>query len=150
MQTTARRTVLAAASTCALVVALLSLKPHQAAGPGGAAPPSGGSEPSGSAPHAGGSAPSANGTYTGDRVQTEYGPVQVAATVKEGRLTGVKVLHTPSANSRDRQIAADAVPKLTKEALAAQSAHIDTVSGASYTSQGYMRSLQSALDKAHG
>jgi uncharacterized protein with FMN-binding domain len=149
MQTTVRRAVLATASTCALVVGLLALKPHHGAEPIGGAPPPAGPAPSRSAPHDS-SHPGGNGTYTGETVQTQYGPVQVAATVKAGRLTGVKVLRTPSANDHDRQIAADAVPRLTREALSAHSAHIDAVSGASYTSQGYIQSLQSALDKAHG
>lgn len=81
-------------------------------------------------------------------MSTQYGTVQVAATVKAGKLTAVKVLQVPSGNGRDQQIAAYAVPRLTKEALARHSAHIDAVSGASYTSQGYIQSLQSALDRA--
>ncbi|GGU65334.1 hypothetical protein GCM10010211_33060 [Streptomyces albospinus] len=143
-----RRAVLTAASTSALVVLLLSLKPHQPAGltgdlaQGGSAPsPSPTSRP----PH--GTHP-ANGTYTGAPVDTQYGTVQVAATVHAGRLTAVKVLHAPSDNGRDQEIAAYALPRLTQEALSAHSAAIDAVSGASYTSAGYIRSLQSALDRA--
>ncbi|MGX1762088.1 FMN-binding protein [Streptomyces lydicus] len=143
-----RRAVLTAASTSALVVLLLSLKPHQPAGltgdpaRAGAAPaPS----PTGRPQH--GSQP-ADGTYTGAPISTRYGTVQVAATVKTGRLTAVKVLHAPSENGRDREIAAYAVPRLTQEALSMHSARIDAVSGASYTSAGYIRSLQSALDRA--
>ncbi|MEV8420131.1 FMN-binding protein [Streptomyces niveus] len=144
-----RRAVLAAASTSALVVLLLTLKPHQPATPVGApAPPTATSPaPTGPASPPGGSRPDA-GTYTGDPVSTQYGTVQVAATVKAGKLTAVKVLQVPSGNGRDQQIAAYAVPRLTKEALAGHSAHIDAVSGASYTSQGYIQSLQSALDRA--
>ncbi|OEV26774.1 FMN-binding protein, partial [Streptomyces nanshensis] len=56
----------------------------------------------------------------------------------------------PDGNARDREIAASAVPQLTREALAAQSARIDAVSGATYTSDGYISSLQSALDRSHG
>ncbi|MFD3923024.1 FMN-binding protein [Streptomyces sp. NPDC058595] len=144
-----RRAVLAAASTSALVVLLLTLKPHQPATPaGGASPPAGTSPaPTGPASPPGGSQPG-TGTYTGDAVSTQYGTVQVAATVKAGKLTAVKVIQVPSGNGRDQQIAAYAVPRLTKEALATHSAHIDAVSGASYTSQGYIQSLQSALDRA--
>ncbi|MYZ34423.1 FMN-binding protein [Streptomyces sp. MnatMP-M17] len=140
-----RRAVLAAASTSALVVLMLSLKPHHSA------VPSGGTSVSARAP-----APASSGTalidgmYTGDPVNTQYGTVQVSATVKAGRLTAVTVLRTPSGDGRSRQIAADAVPRLTQEALSAHSAHIDAVSGASYTSQGYIQSLQSALDRAGG
>ncbi|WP_030813828.1 FMN-binding protein [Streptomyces sp. NRRL S-337] len=143
-----RRAVLTAASTSALVVLLLSLKPHQPAGltgdpaQAGAAPAP---TPSGHASQ--GSRP-AEGTYTGASISTRYGTVQVMATVKAGRLTAVKVLRAPSGNGRDREIAAYALPRLTQEALSAHSAHIDAVSGASYTSAGYIRSLQSALDRA--
>ncbi|MFI1200100.1 FMN-binding protein (plasmid) [Streptomyces sp. BHT-5-2] len=143
-----RRAVLTTASTSALVVLLLSLKPHQPAGltgglaRAGTAPPS---TPTGRPSRAG--HPS-NGTYTGDRVRTRYGTVQVAATVTAGRLTAVKVLQAPSDNDRDREIAGYAVPRLTQEALSAHSAGIDAVSGASYTSAGYIQSLQSALDRA--
>lgn len=140
-----RRAVLAAASTSALVVLLLTLKPHQAATPVDGAAPSTGTAP---APTGPASAPAGSGTYTGDPVQTQYGTVQVAATLTAGKLTGVKVLQVPSGNGRDQEIAAYAVPRLTKEALAGHSAHIDAVSGASYTSQGYIQSLQSALDRA--
>jgi uncharacterized protein with FMN-binding domain len=76
--------------------------------------------------------------------------VQVRVTVGGGRLTGVVVVRTPSENERDREIAGYAVPVLTSETLTAQSAQIDTVSGATYTSEGYVRSLQGALDRAHG
>ncbi|MFF2642467.1 FMN-binding protein [Streptomyces niveus] len=144
-----RRAVLAAASTSALVVLLLTLKPHQPTTPVGAPPPPTATSPAqtGPASPAGESRPG-TGTYTGDPVSTQYGTVQVAATVQAGKLTAVKVLQVPSGNGRDQQIAAYAVPRLTKEALAGHSAHIDAVSGASYTSQGYIQSLQSALDRA--
>ncbi|MFE2937999.1 FMN-binding protein [Streptomyces sp. NPDC059255] len=149
MSAPVRRAVLVAASTSAVVVLLLSLKPHRpgalAAGtpPAPAAPPS----RSASSPPSGGAHPAA-GTYTGDAVPTRFGTVQVAATVANGQLTAVKVLRTPSGDGRSRQLAATAVPRLTQEALVAHSAHIDAVSGASYTSQGYILSLQSALDRA--
>ncbi|MFJ1580949.1 MULTISPECIES: FMN-binding protein [unclassified Streptomyces] len=144
-----RRAVLTAASTCSLVVLLLALKPHHTAAvsalggtPSGTAP-----SPTRSEPAASGSHP-VSGTYTGDPVDTRYGTVQVAATVQGGKLTDVKVVQVPSGSGRDQQITAYAVPRLTQEALTAHSAHIDAVSGASYTSQGYIQSLQSALDKA--
>jgi uncharacterized protein with FMN-binding domain len=75
--------------------------------------------------------------------------VQVAAILTKGKITSVKVLQAPDENGRDRQIASYALPRLTQEALGAQSAHVDAVSGASYTSEGYIQSLQSALDRAH-
>ncbi|MFJ5676514.1 FMN-binding protein [Streptomyces sp. NPDC093097] len=137
-----RRSLLTTASTSALVVLLLSLKPHQPPEPAALAPapsPTGARHP--------GARP-ADGTYTGAAVPTRYGTVQVAATVKAGRLTAVKVLSAPSDNGRDREIAAYALPRLTQEALSVHGAAIDAVSGASYTSAGYVRSLQSALDRA--
>ncbi|MFI0904532.1 FMN-binding protein [Streptomyces sioyaensis] len=147
-----RRAVLTTASTSALVVLLLTLKPHHSAGPAGA--PTGGSPQTGAAsapaptgsPHRG--AGHSNGTYTGAPVTTKYGTVQVAISVKAGQLSAVKVLQAPSGNGHDREIAAYALPRLTREALNVHSAHIDAVSGASYTSAGYVRSLQSALDEA--
>lgn len=74
--------------------------------------------------------------------------MQVAVTLAKGKLTAVKVLQAPDQNGRDQQIASYSLPRLTQEAIGAQSAHIDAVSGASYTSQGYIQSLQSALDQA--
>ncbi|MGA5130894.1 FMN-binding protein [Streptomyces olivoreticuli] len=138
-----RRAVLTAASTTALVVLLLSLKPHHSTVIAAGVP-----RPAGS-PSPGAASGSSTGTFTGDPVDTRYGTVQVAATLARGRLTAVKVLQVPSDNGRDQEIASYAVPRLTQEALGAQSARIDAVSGASYTSQGYAQSLQSALDKAH-
>ncbi|MFI6122910.1 FMN-binding protein [Streptomyces sp. NPDC051064] len=140
-----RRAVLATTGTSALIFALLALKPHHLTTLGTAprAP---------AASHSAGASPGASagtGTFTGSPVDTEYGTVQVAATLVKGKITSVRVLQAPDRNGRDREIASYALPRLTQEALGAQSAHIDAVSGASYTSQGYMRSLQSALDQAH-
>lgn len=84
----------------------------------------------------------------GDVVQTQYGPVQVEITVRGGRITKARTLAHPSGGQSD-QINGFAVPQLNQEAMAAQSAHIDTVSGATFTSGGYRQSLQSALDAAH-
>jgi uncharacterized protein with FMN-binding domain len=90
-----------------------------------------------------------SGTFTGDEIQTEYGPVQVEVTIVDGKITAVDALKTPSGNPRNEQIAAHAVPILTAAVLDAQSANVDSVSGATYTSDGYLRSLQSALDQAN-
>ncbi|WP_370415893.1 FMN-binding protein [Streptomyces fradiae] len=139
-----RRLLLSTAVTVAGVCSLLALKPHQPAGASAVAVPT--------QPGSVGTTPGtpASGTYTGDVVDTRYGPVQVRVTIADGRLTDVTAVRTPSENERDREIAGYAVPTLTGEALTAQSAHIDTVSGATYTSEGYIQSLQSALDRAHG
>ncbi|MBN9213729.1 MAG: FMN-binding protein [Microbacterium sp. SCN 70-200] len=90
----------------------------------------------------------ADGTYTGSSVNTRYGPVQVQITVAGGLITDVQAVDYPDGNGRDRQINARAIPILVSETLDAQSAEIDFVSGATYTSDGYQQSLQSALDEA--
>lgn len=95
----------------------------------------------------GGSAAAAK-TVTGDAADTMYGPVQVQITVKGGKLTAVNVVEYPGATPRDAQINAYALPQLTQEALAAGSARIDAVTGATYISDRYITSLQNALDKA--
>ncbi|MDN0195734.1 FMN-binding protein [Streptomyces sp. S.PNR 29] len=89
-------------------------------------------------------------TVTGDSVQTRWGPVQVRITVEDGKLTDVTAVVHPTENPRDQQIDSYAVPRLRAEALQVQSADIDTVSGATCTSEGYRRSLQSALDASGG
>lgn len=94
---------------------------------------------------------STNGTrtVTGAAANTRYGPVQVQLTVTGGRITSANAIRYPSESGRDRQINSFAVPELNAAVLSAQSAGIDTVSGATYTSDGYRQSLQSALDAAH-
>ncbi|MFJ9246525.1 FMN-binding protein [Streptomyces sp. NPDC101776] len=88
-------------------------------------------------------------TVTGDVVTTEYGPVQVRITVAGGKITKAEAVQAPSGGTSDQKTALS-IPKLNQEAVAAGSANIDSVSGASYTSGGYKKSLQSALDKAGG
>jgi len=88
-------------------------------------------------------------TYTGDAAATRWGDVQVAITVSGGRITAVDVPVHPSGNRHDEEINGHALPILTRETLRAQSADIDAVSGATVTSEGYVASLQSALDAAH-
>jgi len=84
------------------------------------------------------------GSVTG----TRWGDVQVTITVTDGRITAVDVPVYPTENGKDRQINASALPILVQETLSAQSADIDMVSGATVTSEGYVESLQSALDEA--
>lgn len=88
-------------------------------------------------------------TYKGSVAQTRWGPVQVTITVTNGKITSVSVPVYPNGNGRDEEINAYALPVLKQETLAAQSARIDTVSGATVTSDGYTQSLQAALDSAH-
>jgi len=89
-----------------------------------------------------------SGTFTGTAESTQFGNVQVQAVISGGKLTNVIVLQVPDRGGYEDQIVQIAVPELKSEALSAQSANIDVVSGATYTSQGYAESLQSALDQA--
>lgn len=156
-----RRAVLALLSTVAGLVLVLSYKTHgfsatadrpaailHLGGPSAGSGAGGGGAGSGSMPGSGSGAMGGATTYTGDVVNTAYGPVQVRITVAGHRLTAVTVLQAPSASGRDQQLAAYALPQLNQEAVAAQSASINVVSGATYTSEGYLQSLQSALDRA--
>lgn len=88
-------------------------------------------------------------TVAGDVVQTDYGPVQIQISVRGGRITRSGALLRPSGDGQTDSINSYAIPRLDQETLAAQTATIDTVSGATFTSQGYRQSLQSALDAAH-
>lgn len=90
----------------------------------------------------------ADGTYTGTAVSEPWGRFQVQAVVSGGRLTDVVLVSSPS-DGHSRRINSQAVPILTESAIAAQSANIDMVSGATWTSDSYTTSLQAALDKAH-
>lgn len=85
----------------------------------------------------------------GALVSTPYGDVQVRAVLVGRRLVELQAVHLTDANGRSRSISAGAAPILRAEALSAQSAKIDTVSGATYTSAGYRQSLQAILDQAH-
>lgn len=87
-------------------------------------------------------------TVTGTAAATRYGPVQVQITLTDGHITDVQAVLYPEESPKDRQINARAIPRLNSEALAANSAKIDTVSGATYTTRGYVTSLQSALNEA--
>ncbi len=87
-------------------------------------------------------------TYTGSVAQTQWGPVEVRVTVAGGKITDVALPQYPNGNSRDQEINAYALPTLVQETLKAQSANVDMVSGATVTSDGYLQSLQSALDQA--
>src|SRR5215213_7321137 len=101
--------------------------------------------PSGSS---GSSTPSgASGTATGDAVDTQYGSAQVRVTVKNGKITDIEALQLQGNDPRSLQISSSAEPILKQEALTKQSADIDAVSGATYTSGSYDQSLQSALDE---
>ncbi|WP_329000506.1 FMN-binding protein [Kribbella sp. NBC_00709] len=102
-----------------------------------------------STPSSGSSSGSTTGssTVTGDVAQTQWGPVQVQLTVQAGKITAVSVPQYPNGNHRDAEINEYALPILINETVQAQSADIDMVSGATVTSDGYIRSLQSVLDQ---
>ncbi|MEP6649296.1 MAG: FMN-binding protein [Lapillicoccus sp.] len=89
-----------------------------------------------------------SGTFDGDAVITRFGKVQVRITVADARITSVEALQAPTGDRHNDLINHRAVPILNAEVVRAQSAEIDLVSGATLTSQGYMQSLQSAIDKA--
>lgn len=94
-----------------------------------------------------GSGQAGGSTVDGSVAQTRWGPVQVRLTVDGRKITEITVLASPDGNHRDVEINARALPILRREALQAQSADIQTVSGATITSEGYKESLQAALDQ---
>ncbi|MER6290052.1 FMN-binding protein [Streptomyces sviceus] len=143
-----RRVVLATAATVSGVVLLLSLKPSSdpaSAQAGGTIP-----QQTAAAQESaqGGAGAAAGGAVTGDVVQTQYGPVQVRITVSGNKITKAEAVQAPKGGESDQKTALS-VPKLNQAVVAKQSPQIDTVSGATYTSEGYKKSLQSAIDKAN-
>ena len=156
-----RRVILAVTGTIAGLVALLSFKAHVPTMPVAATTGTGGgsstssSSSSSSARTIPGEFQSVAGTLTpgettvtGKVASTAYGPVQIELVVKSHKIVKVAVLEQPTNTIHDIQIGEFAFPKLISETLAAQNAKVDAVSGASYTSAGYIASLQSAVD--HG
>ena len=117
---------------------------------GGSASNSGtsGGTSSGSTGTTGSSGPAKDGTFTGATEQTPFGPMQVAAVISGGKITDVKVLQKTNQGGRSVQISNQADPMLRSEVLQAQSANVSTIGGATYTSEGYLMSLQAALDQA--
>ena len=88
------------------------------------------------------------GQLTGQAVQIPFGTVQVQVTMQNGKITDVQTLQLPGGQIRSQQIGQYAAPQLRSEVLAAQSAQVNTISGATYTSMAYLQSVQSALDQA--
>ena len=143
-----RRVVLATAATVSGVVLMLSLKPSSdpaSAQAGGTIP-----QQTAAAQESaqGGAGAAAGGAVTGDVVQTQYGPVQVRITVSGNKITKAEAVQAPKGGESDAKTALS-IPKLTQDTLAKQSSQVDTVSGATYTSEGYKKALQSAIDKAN-
>ena len=161
-----KRVLLSIVATVFGLVALLSFKTQgkPLATPAGGLPsavapdssptasPAAGSTTSTSAPPKPGATSSAPATtkkrYVGSAVETPYGVVQVAVTVTGHHLDSVNFVQLTAFDGRSQEINSQAAPILLQETVAAQSSQIDTVSGATYTSEGYLQSLQSALDQA--
>ncbi|MFD7613123.1 FMN-binding protein [Streptomyces sp. NPDC059828] len=143
-----RRIMIAVAGTTSAVVLLLAMKQPGAPLAGASSQAGGAQAPGVSAPAGGGVEPAGGQSVVGDEAQTQYGPVQVKLTMNGGRITAAEAVKAPDTDPNSRKIAANAIPQLNKATVATQSAQIDTVSGATYTSQGYAESLQSAIDKA--
>ena len=108
----------------------------------------GASAPAATAPATPAAPAAASGTFVGTSTSTRFGSVQVQITVTEGSITDVTALKLTDADGRSVQISNRAAPVLRQEVLSAQSAQVSTVSGATYTSDAYLTSLQSALDQA--
>jgi FMN-binding protein len=171
-----RRVILAVTGTIAGLVALLSFRSHVPSSPvaataggagGGSSSSSASSSPSAgstSPPRGGGQTEAAPGAFpqgslagtlsagetavNGKVASTAYGPVQIQLIERSGKIVKVAVLVQPINTLNDIQIGKFAFPKLISETLTTQNAKIDAVSGATYTSAGYVKSLQSALDKS--
>jgi hypothetical protein len=152
-----RRVILAIVGTVAGLVALLSFKSHTPSVSAAAATTSGGtSAPASSTATVPGEFPMgslAGQLTTGETAvngkvgKTVYGPVQIQLIMRNSKIVKVAVLKQPMETANDIQIGKFAFPKLIGETLTTQTAKIDAVSGASYTSAGYIASLQSALDQ---
>ena len=156
-----RRVMLAVTGTVGVLVMLLGFKTSpQSTGRsallGGQTPAAssqGGSTQAGAGSTGAGSTGAgskSSGTVNGQAIDTQYGPVQVQVTFSGGRITNVQAIQIPQGTPRDQQINAYAGPILAQEAIQAQSAQIDVISGATFTSEGYAQSLQSAIDQASG
>jgi uncharacterized protein with FMN-binding domain len=149
-----RNKSIAAAVAVVVVVAVLVLAVHhrqkiqrtstpvQVSSPGATtSTPAGGSTP----PTPGTS--KVSGVFTGPTTEMEYGPVQVAIDVRGGKITDIKALQYPVDRPRSQFINSQAVPLLRSEVLQAQSANINLISGATFTSQAFATSLQAAIEQ---
>jgi uncharacterized protein with FMN-binding domain len=86
-------------------------------------------------------------TALGDAMQTRYGPAQVRVTVSDGKVTKIEAVQLQNGDPKSQAISSYSEPVLQQSVLSKQTAAVDTVSGATYTSLSYEGSLQSALDK---
>ena len=151
-----RRVMLWLGSTVAALVLLFSYR-TSTSGPDGNAVAASGTQAPGvvggsagtktTAPSSGSAAKTQ--VVNGNVAQTQWGPVQVQVRISGGKIVDAQALIYPTGNGRDQAINSYALPRLRQQALQAQSAQIDGVSGATVTSGGYRESLQAALDAAH-
>jgi uncharacterized protein with FMN-binding domain len=164
-----KRATIVAGVTVVGVAWLLNYKvtPHQLTGLTPVSPPQTPSNPASPSPSTSATSPSAtasatpsptpspstitalNGTFTGSDFPNRFGDVQVRVVVSNGRITDVQAVQLPSDRQQSAYISEQVGPWLRSEALQAQSANIDIISGATYTSQSYAQSLESALQQAH-
>jgi uncharacterized protein with FMN-binding domain len=148
-----KRPIVATLLTAAALVLLLSFKTPQVSGLNGNGGGTTGGGNGGNGGNAGGTAAVAtvkggfSGQLTGSAVDVGYGTVQVQVTIQNGAITDVQAIQMPS-GGHSGQVSSYAAPRLRSEVLQAQSAQVDTISGATYTSEGYMQSLQAALNQA--
>jgi uncharacterized protein with FMN-binding domain len=149
-----KRPIAATLLTTAGLVLLLTFKTPYVAPTSASNGGNGGSSGNGAAVQSAGAGQAAGGTgtssgqFTGSAVQTPFGTVQVQVTMQNGKITDVQALQLPTGRGHTQQVSSYAGPQLRSEVLQAQSAQVNSISGATYTSQGYIQSLQSALDQA--
>jgi uncharacterized protein with FMN-binding domain len=144
------KSIAAVVAVVVVVVVLVALLQHRqklqrSSTPVRLTSPSGTSPPSGSSTPATPAASNVNGVFTGPAVEMEYGPVQVAIDVQGGKITDLKALQYPVDRPRSQFINSQAVPLLRSEVLQAQSANINLISGATFTSEAFANSLQAAI-----
>jgi uncharacterized protein with FMN-binding domain len=163
------RAVVALLATAVAVVLMISFRtpPTGAIGTGAALPaqpvpsatPTSGSSTSSGGPPTGPQPPTPtpsprsnglkSGTFTGSDYPNQFGDVQVKITVSGGKITDVTALQYPTDRARSALISQQAIPLLREEVLQAQTANIDILGGATFTTESYAESVQSALDQAH-
>ena len=143
-----RRTGAAVASTVAGLAAVLGLHASHPAS-GSSAPTTSATVPTSSQPSAPSPPPGASVRAVGTSEQFGYGVLSVQATARGHRLVDVTVTNLQTAESYSQSLAQQVIPVLRSEVLAAQSAKVNAISGATYTSEAYLYSLQSALDQLH-
>jgi uncharacterized protein with FMN-binding domain len=134
-----RRAPIVIAATIAGTAAVLGFKPNPADRLPVAEPPLSVTAKAGT---------SSDSVFLGSDVANRYGQVQVQVVMRAGRIVDVRAVRLPDGDGKSREINRAAAPQLKQQALQVQSASVDGVSGATYTSDGYRQSLQAALDRA--